>query len=109
MFKKTLSVLILIFPLIAISSENCSGKVVAIIDYPGVCLDSANEGHIAFYLDTIGGTSGPAICSLSDRSDAMILTAYASAKPVSPRLDLVTPGDCNSITQWQKPRYLSIQ
>lgn len=100
--NKLASAFILLFTTFTVfADENCPGKVTAILDYPVYC-----DGNLAFKLDVSGGKW---ICSLSDKSDSIVLLAYSTGKTLDPRLELPTPGDCSSVTHYQKPIYLSVR
>lgn len=86
--------------LAADSSENCPGKVTIVMDYPGKC-----DGQFAFQLESTGYTW---LCSRSDNSDSLLLTAYVTKQAINPRLTLTIAGDCKSITQYQRPLYISV-
>ncbi|KGJ88796.1 hypothetical protein [Colwellia psychrerythraea] len=92
--------LLALTPLVSFASEDCNGKVSYIMDHPSWC-----ESHLAFKMDIIPEKW---ICSLSERSDSMILTALASDKVISARLALQIPGKCQAIGHYQKPEYISL-
>ena len=100
MKKKLILMSGLLISLSIIASENCPGNVTVVLDYPSKC-----DGNFAFQLDSTGSTW---LCALSEKSNSMVLTAYAAGKKINPRLELTTGGDCKSIAHYQKPLYMSI-
>lgn len=81
-------------------ADNCPGNITKILDWPSKC-----DGHVAVKLD-----SNPSnwICALSDKSDFMILTAYAAKKWVDVRLDSALSQSCETLTNYHVPHYISI-
>lgn len=100
MKKSIIPLTLLMFSFSVFASENCPGKITIILDYPSQC-----NGELAFQLDSTGSKW---LCSLSNKSNSMLLTAYAAGKKINPRLVLSKAGDCKSITNYQKPLYMSI-
>ena len=96
----TLLVVIFAFPVMA--SQTCTGKVVSLIEYPGKC----DAGRLAFQTTVTGDKW---VCAISDRTESILLTAYAADKRLGVRLDLPTPNKCDSINNYQTPLYISIK
>jgi hypothetical protein len=75
-----------------IAAEYCPGKVSEIMDHSNSAL--CGEG-VAFRLTSTGNTY---LCTISDRSISMVITAYIAGKTINPRLEPPTPGNCNSFS-----------
>lgn len=94
---------LIIFSFTVSAGEDCPGKVTEIMDHSSLSLC---DSHLAFRLDSTGTTY---LCAISERSDSMVLTAYAAGKTISPRLDPPVQGNCLSYTSnYIAPAYIRI-
>jgi hypothetical protein len=83
------------------TASSCPGYVIEVLDWPSKC-----NSHIAYKLDT---SNDKWICSNSDLSDSMILTAYAAKKIVAPRLNTSISPDCESLPSYYVPAYITVK
>lgn len=80
----------------------CSGAIIQVLDW-NFC-----EGHLAYKLST---SKGKWICSTSDKSDAMALSAFAMGRKISARLNDNPSYDkastsCDDLVNYHKPSYV---
>lgn len=83
----------------ALAVPSCPGRVAQILEWPNKC-----NGNLAFKLDS---THGSWLCTLSKRSESMVLTAYASEATIVPRLNDDIP--CSSIDDYHIPMYIVLR
>ncbi|WKD51079.1 hypothetical protein [Microbulbifer spongiae] len=74
----------------------CPGKVTQVLDWPSNC------DNLAFRLDSTGNKWW---CAISNRSNSMVLTAFASGKEISPWINDALAQSCDSIENYHKPLY----
>ncbi|WKD48659.1 hypothetical protein [Microbulbifer spongiae] len=77
----------------------CPGKVTQVLEWPSKC------ENLAFRLDSTGNKWW---CAISDRSNSMVLTAFATGKEISPRINDALAQSCESIEDYHKPLYMSL-
>lgn len=83
------------------ATPSCTGKVQFVLDWPTKC-----GGRMAFKLEA---NTDKWICTLSEKSEAMLLLAYSAQKRVTARLDGSLSRDCSTLTDYHKPLYIYIR
>ena len=72
------------------SALDCDGHIVEIYSWPNKC-----DGNYAYKIDAANSRW---ICSVSDKSDALILLAYTSKKLVRSRVNANSSETCVNLT-----------
>lgn len=98
--KKIIGALLLGTSLYSYADVDCKAKVVNILDWPSKC-----DGLSAFKVEN---GNDKYICSLSTKSDAMVLTAFMGGKTIGLRLS-INGETCETLsTHYLKPSYIYI-
>jgi hypothetical protein len=81
---------------------DCVGKVERILEWPQQC-----NGNLAFILDN-NKSNGKYVCTLSSKSESMVLAAFMAGKNISFRLG-ISGETCEGLTShYLKPTYIHV-
>ena len=86
---------------------NCIGEVGKILDWNVQCIQPTVEGYqasrLAFTLEGTNGTNGRWICSTSEKTDALLMLAYANKNLITARLP---SNACSAAGHYTVPQYI---
>lgn len=83
-----------------LANYNCSGQVTRILEWPSKC-----NGLLAYQTTA---SNGKWICSVSTKTETLILMAYAAQKQVNVRLDTAVASSCEVVDHYHRPMYVSV-
>ncbi|MBA6233656.1 MULTISPECIES: hypothetical protein [unclassified Colwellia] len=100
--KKLILIMLLIMSTSAFADVDCKGTVKLVLEWPQQC-----NGNLAFMLDG-NKSNGKYVCTISSKSESMVLSALMSGKSISFRVK-VSGETCESLSShYLTPMYLHV-
>lgn len=103
--KKIIFLFLLTLSAQSYSGPSCLGKVKTVMDWPEKCID----GNLAYLFEMEGTANEVWVCTISDKSASVVLTALAANKDL--RTVFANQEEtCGELaTNYLKPLYLYVQ